>query len=369
MKVRRSTTANLSTTPLDKGRHRSISCRPFCISKSVGKAEKGVALVLVMFIVAIASILVVNLAYDSSLEAGSNLMVEQSLQAEYLLKSAINIARTVIAEDNTPEDGPQDAWANFSQGVPLPLELLGVEQPGFGLNLEIRPEESKFPLRAVMAAGNADVKWRDALVRLFRELGFDDDEEPDHTGLFGQRVFRSDEMVANLIDFMSPDDSPYQSDDFVSGIKDQVPDGYFPNRAIRRVSELSSIPGFTPSRLRSLAPFVTTFGNGRRININLATELVLRSLHLEIDRPESQAIVEFSLSAEGPFKSESQKIQLSEIIGEGVYDEIATMITVRSNWFQVVAKVESGASIYFMRAYISKSQEGQMPAIRLVELY
>jgi len=367
--MRRLISANFSNSLLIKGQRRSTSRCPFLVHSGSPSQESGVALVLVMFIVAIASILVVNLAYDSSLESRSNLMVEQSLQAEYLLKSAISIARAVIAEDDSAEDGPNDIWANFLEGVPLPLDLLGVEQPGFRLSLEIRPEESKFPLRAVIAGGNANVRWRDAMVRLLRELGFDDDEEPDHTGFFGQRVFRSDEMVANLIDFMTPGDQSYRSDDFVSGVKDQLPDGYFPGRTIRRVGELSSIPGFTPTRMRSLTPFVTSFGSSRRLNINLAPALVLRSLHLQIEESESQAIVQFRQSAEGPFSSENQKLRLSEIIGEAVYDEIAPMIGVRSSWFQVLAKVESGASLYFMRAYVSKAQPGQMPAIRLVEFY
>ncbi|MCB0355164.1 MAG: type II secretion system minor pseudopilin GspK [Bdellovibrionales bacterium] len=331
--------------------------------------EQGVALVITLLVVALATILVTQMTYTTSLDSQTNAMVEDSLQAEYLLKSAINFGRALLKEDESPEDAPQDTWALFRDGLELPLDQLGIQQRGIKIELEIRPEESKLPLRAVLSGTRVNKRWRDCFVRLFRELGFEDDEEEDQSGLFNGRVFGPEELVANLIDYQDQDTTRYEDDDFVSGIEDQIPEGLFANRVVRRVAELNDIPGFTPRRVRQLTPFVTAYGSSRRVNINLAPAVVLRSLHDEIGDSEADAIVSFRSSDEGPFDSTNQRTKLSEIVGDSVYNELASMIGVRSNWFQLLAKTDYGNSSSFMRAFVSQGELGELPVIRVLEIF
>lgn len=297
-------------------------------------------------------------------------MVEHGMQAEYLLKSAVNIARILIKADVSAEDGPQDLWGKFSNGAPIPLELLGIQQPNTSVALEIRPEESKIPLRALVpiSGGEPDLKWRGVLSRLFKNLGFDDDDQEDQTGYFPGRRFSADEMVANLIDYMDQDKESYNPGDFAMGIEKDLPADIFPNTRMSRVGELRAIPGFTPARIRKLEPLVTVFGNSR-INLNLAPAVVLRSLSDDFGEKEVEEITAFRKSEEGPFTFENQKEKLSEIIGEQAYDRVNTMISVESRWFQVLAKVDYGTTTYFMRAFLSKEGSGELPQIRSVELF
>lgn len=299
-----------------------------------------------------------------------SVMVEHSMQAEYLLKSAVNFARVLIKEDTSPEDAYQDLWGKFSGGAPIPLEMLGIPQINTHIELEIRPEESKVPLRALVpiAAGEPDQKWRGVLTRLFTNLGFDDDQEEDQTGLFPGRHFSSEELVANLVDYMDQDKESYNPGDFASGIEADLPADTFPNTRITRVGELKVIPGFTPARIRKLEPLVTVFGNSR-ININLAPAVVLKALSDDFSDQEIDAILSFRKSDDGPFDFENQKEKLTEIIGDTRYDKINTMITVESRWFQVLSKVDYGTSTYFMRAFLSKEGTGELPQIRSVELF
>ncbi|MBX7144653.1 MAG: general secretion pathway protein GspK [Oligoflexia bacterium] len=326
---------------------------------------------LVVFIVALASILVLNLTYSSFVSARVNRAVEHGLQAEYMLKSAVSFARVLLREDHTPEDGTQDLWGKFSSGAAVPLELLGINSPNTSIELEIRPEESKFPLRAIIptTGGEPDKNWRDAAARLFKNLGFDEDEEKDQTGYFPDRHFKSDELVANLIDYLDQDSESYDPGDFAKGIESELPDGTFPNgRILRRVGELKTIPGFTPNRMRKLEPLVTIFG-ANVININLCPGLVLKSLSEELTDANIEAIVAFRKSEEGPFTFENRKERLGEIIGDPVYDKINAMITVESRWFQVLAKVDYQTSTYFMRAYVSRDKAGALPQVRSIELF
>src|SRR5262249_36740295 len=162
---------------------------------------------------------------------------------------------------------------------PIPLELLGIQEANMHVELEIRPEESKIPLRALVpvAAGEPDLKWRGGLSRLFKSLSFGDDAEEGQRGYFPGGAFIADGRGANLIDYMDQDKESYNPGDFAMGIEHELPDDIFPNSPMKRVGEMKVIPGFTPARIRKLEPLVTVFGNSR-VNINLAPAIVLKSL-------------------------------------------------------------------------------------------
>ncbi|RMD86403.1 MAG: hypothetical protein D6808_03420, partial [Candidatus Dadabacteria bacterium] len=159
--------------------------------------EDGIALLLVLFVVALCSILVVNMTYSSYLSSRLSSYTVRNLQAEYLLKSALNFARVLIALDESPRvDSPSDIWAKFTKGVAVPADqYLGINVPGLVVEIEIESEEAKMPLRGLLTGDSAKArvnkKWRDAVARYFSLLGFDDDGEVDHTGTFPKKVFNS----------------------------------------------------------------------------------------------------------------------------------------------------------------------------------
>ncbi|MCB0339049.1 MAG: type II secretion system minor pseudopilin GspK [Bdellovibrionales bacterium] len=334
------------------------------------KQERGLALLLALFIVALASIIVVNLTYSSFLGARLNDATAKGLQAEYLLKSTVNVARAIIKEDTSPEDTLQDSWGLFVNSQAVPAEMLGINEPNVSIELEISPENSSFPLRSLLQStrGPVEPKWRDATVRLFQLLGFDEDGQEDQTGLFPGRVFTSEELVSVLIDAMDSDSDSYPGDaQSPPGIEGELAENPFTNSLLKRVGELVNVPGFTPARMRKLSPLATVFDGGR-VNINLAPPIVLKSLHEDIGDAEVDAIM--ALRKETPFDDVNRRTELSNIIGSDVYEDISTMIDVKSRWFRILAKVDYGSATYFMRAYVSKSsEEGELPVIRSVELF
>jgi type II secretory pathway component PulK len=349
--------------------------RAYNLSHKQKNLQRGVALLLVIFIVALCSILVVNLAYSANIGARLNAHSQQGLRAEYLLKSALNLARVLLKEDTSPEDARKDPWGLFMQGILIPPELLGLTQQNVRVSLEIRPEESKFPLKALMPPGQStpDIRWRDALQCLFQRLGFDEDQEEDQSGFFPRKNFSSAELVANLIDYMDSDNVAYADSSFAQGIEGSstLPEGFFPNERIQRVGELASIPGFTPTRIRKLTPLVATNGNSK-VNINVAPAAVLAclsGLSGRLGDSEVQAILSFRDSEEGPFESTSLTASLESKIGEPATTAISGMYSAESNWFQVLAKVEDGSSLYFLRAYVSQPTAGELPIVRSVELF
>ncbi|NDC38898.1 MAG: hypothetical protein EBZ48_12750, partial [Proteobacteria bacterium] len=180
--------------------------------------QRGVALILVTFVVALATIIVTALAYSTHLAARRNSMVERGFQAEYLLKSAVSLARTLIKLDKTPEDSEKDLWGLFKEGLAIPTELLNIGEPNVNVELEIRPEEGKIPVRALVptpSTNTVSTAWRDVLLRLFENLGFRDDESKQESGPFKGQVFSPEEMIANLIDFIDADKVPYKDGNFI----------------------------------------------------------------------------------------------------------------------------------------------------------
>lgn len=333
--------------------------------------QKGIALILVVFIIALGSIIVVNLTYTTYIRSRINSYNSKAVQAEYLLKSSVNFARALILEDTTPEDSMQDDWASFANGTPVPLELLGINNPSLAnlaIYLEIGSEEAKVPLNQLVQGGaSVNTKWRDVLHRLFTRLGFDEDQEEDQTKLFAGRVFSSEELVANLIDYIDLDKDSYDDGgNFARGIEAELPEDYFPNKQISRVAELSTIPGFTPTRLRKLSPLLTSLSTGY-ININLAPAIVLYALDDDMGDQEVESVISFRQST--PFDSNSIANELPTLIGSDVATRLNTMLRYQSNYFQVIAKVDYGTSTYFARTILSQQRDGTVPKIRSFELF
>ncbi len=328
---------------------------------------------LVLFVITLASILVVNLTFSTSLTARTSAQIQRSSKAEFLLKSALNMARVLLKEDKTQEDSIKDTWGMFSSGMAVPPELLEINEPNISLELEIRPEESKIPLAALVPPGATmpDQNWQQTLTLLFQKLGFDSDEEEDQTGYFPGRRFSSEELVAVLIDYMDPDKSSFQP----GGIEAELPDDLFPNAQVKRVGELAGIPGFTAERVRKLTPFISAVsdlgGNINRVNINVASPTVLGSLHPNLDENMVQQIIAFRNGDQGPFKAQNYASEMLNILGDQtLYNQIAPRISERSRWFQVIAKASYGdTSVYFLRAYLLRNSNNELPEIQSLELF
>lgn len=347
------------------------------IERSIGRllfspresSQRGIALILVIFIVALASIIVISATYSTHLASRRSSIVARGVRAEYLLKSAVSVARLLLKEDKIPEDSAKDLWGTFMDGVPIPGDLIGLDEPNVKVELEIRPEDSKIPLRMLTLGGAVNNTWRDVLVRLFRNLGFDADKETDHTGLLGNGTqIDSEKLVALLIDYSDNDKEPYSDPGFAEGFEGEADKEIFPNRNFRRISELATIPGFTPSRLQRLSPFVSA-EEIQYVNINTAPREVLKALSPEIDDSVAQQIMEFRTGPEGPITGSAGSHPLSSIIVGSIATDIASLYRTESTRFQVISKVDYDTSTYFMRAVLKREAPGDLPRIESLELF
>jgi type II secretory pathway component PulK len=355
-------------------------------SKSTKAPSRGVALLLVTFVVALASIVVTNLAYSTYLASRANAVIERSLFAEYLMKSSANIAGAyLLADTDTIYDGPQEPWAQFQKGQGFPLQLLGIDEPNASMSVELISEKQKFPIKSVIQSGASKTNPnyvkplnRDRLARLFEQLGFDTDvEEKEIAGPMKGRFFNSKQLVANFIDSISSDKESYTAPNFPQGIKSDLPANFFSNKVPDSIGQLRRIPGFTPRRMRKLEPLITKYN--MKININFAPRPILKALSSQMSDGDISAIIDAREKKDGPIKGDRE---LQNIISAAVSDEISNgtddIVEYDSNsddpqnpeaYFQVISKVELGVKTYFMRAILIRDTSNKEITFRELQFY
>jgi type II secretory pathway component PulK len=346
------------------------------------KESAGIALILVMLVIAITSALTFYLGSSVYFSARIHKSFIQRVQAEFLLKSTLNVARMLVSQANGNADPPKNSWSPLVQGIELPGELLGVNEPNVIVGLEMSSLDSKLSLRKLYDYSNGTpgdahdlfLRWRDSFARLFKSLGFDGDNELVTQGPSKGTFFNSEALVANLIDYIDSDEESYKGEgSFAVGIESSLPKGTFANKQeIRSMSELESIPGFTSSRLKKLSPYVTS-EQVDQANINLVSSKVLMAIAPDLSEASAAEIIAFARGPEGPYETFTSAELLSPYFSN--FDEISKMLTVKSSHLQVVSKVQYGTSRYFLRATIDKSMAGvpgseeQLPEVIKLELF
>jgi type II secretory pathway component PulK len=96
------------------------------------------ALILVIFMVALASTILIALTDSTYVAMRLNSATEKRVKAEYILKSAVNVAQVLIKNDTTAYDSPtEDAWMQFRDGQEVPGEMIGLKEPNVRISMQV----------------------------------------------------------------------------------------------------------------------------------------------------------------------------------------------------------------------------------------
>ncbi len=272
--------------------------------------ESGFALILTVFVVALATLLVMSFADQTFAYQRSVRNYTERIQADFVLKSALNLGKVLLElpkVDGVNEDWLGEPWALIAGAPALPIEglngevRLAIVDEGGKINVNAIASDSSssfgFPYPAQVSQqqtaqtpGAIDPAsfWKSALRELFVSAGFVREQyERNETRTLGNTAFGPEEQVAAIHDWIDSDSNSHSSANFPGqGIESSADKAWFYNRVFRTISELALVPGMTPERMSRIAPFVrTSQPQSSKVNINTAPLEVL----LAIGIPESQA--------------------------------------------------------------------------------
>ena len=206
---------------------------------------------------------------------------DAAARAESIARGGIRLATVLLVEDALRDqetgldiDTSSELWAQMG------LIEIPVDDTGATLRLRIQDAGEKLNLNSILAVSEEGTVHENTVPLLEALLEKVIDEIPIPPG---EKLWDQAELVANLIDFVDPDDvrqrggledDPYQLRD---------PPQRPANRPLLSVDELGAVEGFDRLLLNALRPYVTVYpysGDGG-INPNTAPPHVLALLFFD----------------------------------------------------------------------------------------
>ena len=217
--------------------------------------QRGMALLLVLVIVALLSALLTELAFSTLVDLRLAETFRDSTRAAYLAKGGVRVGREFLQMDSNTYDHDSEDWHLGVAGFPV--------GDGF-VTVTIRDQDGLLNLNRLVVGGVADNVFKQRCNKLFLELGLPEPED----------------LTAALIDWIDADDIVYTDPQTgASGAEESFYQGQaHPTRSknapLDSLEELANIRGFTPEVRAALEGLVTVYG-GRQLNINTAPQAVL----------------------------------------------------------------------------------------------
>ncbi len=236
-------------------------------TKPAIRKQRGVALITAILMVALATILAVDIAYRGYLDQRRTMTTLALDQSYQLALGAEAWAADTLAQDY--KDNPK--VTSFAQKWATPIPPIPVD--GGEIQGQLEDMGGRFNLNNL---AETDPKKRDAYIKQFKNLLAILQLEP--------------EWADKLVDWIDSDSNPTYPDGGEDDAYSSLQPPYLTaNVTITRVSELLALKGFGLERFRRLEPFVSALPPGTPINLCTAPGAVLDSF--------GSALRQFSLDA------------------------------------------------------------------------
>ena len=273
----------------------------------------GIALIFSLIVIALLSVLIIELSFLARVDASIVGNWENERCAYYLAKGGVNFGIYLLKKDNPKIDCYLEDWAKPIP--PLPVDDGVIE-------LEISDEDGKVNInRLIDKNGSLNPELSRVVKRLFRIFDVDSEAFP------------------YLVDYIDADSvvcaggSEYESKNMLFDTK----------------GELSEFPG-----LDACLDCLTIYSSGK-ININTAPAVVLQSLSDGIDEKIAQSIIDYRTTT--PFRSAAQLGQVPGITS-GILENVKKITTVKSNFFTVKSTAGVGESRRTALAVVERTKKG-----------
>lgn len=294
--------------------------------------QKGVALLTALLLVALVTILTVNLQWDTSLDIRRSQNLFEADQALLYALGAEAWASEILQTDarDSDTDHTGEDWA-----TPVPtLPIEGGAIRGF-----LEDMQGRFNLNNLVGRrGQVDEVALEQFERLLT-------------------VLELDPALARItVDWLDHDLEP----GFPSGAEDsfytaRIPPYRTANLALTSASELLAIGEMDAASYLILAPYVTALPNGTALNVNTASAPVLRSLSDQI----SDTVAENLVGERG-----DQGFDGLAAFADLVEPEILQSLELSSSFFRLTADVSIGSTRFTLYSLLERNNGQLIPVMR-----
>lgn len=279
------------------------------------RSERGLALLLVLLVIALLVAMVVEFDYKTRIDLRAAGNLRDGLQATYLAKAGIAAAQAILKDDQKRNLSTTNLTAIWA--MPLPPLPLGEGT----VSVQITDEASKFNINNLVSKGIPHQVVPSSVneARILFEL-----------------VQVDPNLVDAIIDWMDTDNEPTGSLGAEEDYYQSLPKPYHcKNNTMDLLSELHLIRGITDEVYKKISPYLTVSSTGPT-NINTADQVVLQALLL--DETLAKKLME-----NRPFGSVTG---LSSLFGPEIYSSVVLplmnpqfpLLTVKSDIFSVEAQ-------------------------------
>ncbi len=299
---------------------------------------RGIALLTTLLVVSIASIIAVSLVKRQWVDirkTQNTLLLEQSwLYAQGV--EAWAMGRLEVDNKKNKIDSTQDGW---SQPI-KPTQVTGGE-----LAATVTDVQGKLNINGLLASGTLAKKQQDRFRRLLVAL----DLNP--------------ELADAVLDWLDADsEARYPEGAEETFYTSKTPAYRPPNQAIVDISELRLVKGFTEAIYSKLAPHIAALPPNTKINVNTATEWVLRSLGAGLTSQDAQAIIE--TRDETPFEEITTFLQHPALAGIAIDGE---GLSLASDYFIVKSSVRVGSLSMRYQSIIQRENQAKISVIQRIK--
>jgi general secretion pathway protein K len=309
-------------------------------ARSLARSERGVALIVVLVVIAILAALVLDFGYAARVDLTIAGLNRDAMRARILARTGFHLGRALIMRDNNGYDSLDDVWARVDFMVMAPMFLEEGEQ----IAGAIVDENSKFNLNSLV-----DVNGRANEIAYAHFQRLLDVLELDAT------------LADTLMDWIDKDNRAQPGGaerNYYRSLGRDVK-----NAPLDSLRELLLVKDYTPEVLwgdnnhKGLIPYVTIFSN-KRININTAPEIILESLDDEIDRSLAEAIIEHRRGE--PFESTGDLKKVSGVTAM-LFARILSQITVSSDYFSMDMQTSVDKAFCRLEAVVQRKGGNVLP--------
>ena len=303
--------------------------------------QRGVALIMAVLIVALATILAVNVTFRGMVDqrrAANLFALDQGFEVALGAEAwAADILRKDAQDSQTDHYG--EIWAKSLSALPIDEGVGTVEG-------RIEDMQGRFNLNNLVFSDGTTNET--AVKQLERMLGMLDIEPTWATA---------------MADWIDSDVQP----GFPDGAEDSVYTGLDPphlaaNMPITRASELMVLPEFGVDRFRRLQPYITALPVGTRLNVCTAPGIVLDSL--------SESQRQFSLDPEDLAKRRMEACfptldELRGTLDQAEYEQIKDTLSESSTYFRTTVWVTIGTTQFTLYSLLARGGAGTVrPVLR-----